>query len=205
MEGFNYMDIIVVFIIVLLGLKGYINGFLKEVFTLIGIIGGIFIASRYSYEIGQFLHENLFEFAHDGKKNFAGFLVGIIGFWAGTTALRYAIEAASSDTAFSAVNKILGILVSSGKMFLILAVISHAASSIEFINKNIKEFTKDSIMYPILKDTGAYIIKVDIEDFKKKETVASTIDNVTNSVTSKLDDIKESTADSIDKIKDNIK
>ena len=36
---FNYFDIITGAIILLLGLKGIVNGFFKEIFALIGIIG----------------------------------------------------------------------------------------------------------------------------------------------------------------------
>jgi membrane protein required for colicin V production len=196
MEGFNYIDIIVIFMIVVLGLKGYINGFLKEVFTLIGIIGGIFIASRYSYEIGTFLHDNLFAFDNDAGKNFAGFIVGIIGFAVALNLIRYVIESVTSDTAFSTLNKILGIIVGSTKIFLILSVITHAVSNIEVINKNINEFTQNSFMYPILKNTGGYIIKIDIEDFKKKPE--SAVEQV-------VSDIKEGASKELEKVQDSLK
>jgi membrane protein required for colicin V production len=181
MEGFNYLDIVVVVLIVLLGFKGFLNGFLKELFTLVGVIGGIFIASRYSYEIGKVLNDTVFAFDSEAGMNFAGFLVGILGFWLGTTLIRMTIEKMSSDTPLSAINKILGIIVGSGKMFFIFAVITHAVSNIEVINKNLGEFTKDSHMYPLLKETGAYIIKISPDDFKKKETISEKADNLVES------------------------
>jgi membrane protein required for colicin V production len=215
MEGFNYLDIIVLFLIVLLGLKGYINGLLKEIFTLVGIVGGIFIASRYSYEIGELIHQNIFELDNDGKKNFAGFILGIVGFWLGLNVVRYIIEAIASDTAFSTVNKLLGIIVSSVKIFAILAVITHSVSNFEVVQKNIKELTDESFMYPILKKSGAYIIKIDIEDFKKKSTVESAIDDVadelkgisgsTTNLSDKIDELKDSATDVANKVKDSIK
>lgn len=181
MEGFNYLDIIVIVLIVLLGFKGFLNGFIKELFTLIGIIGGIFVASRFSYEIGKFLNDTVFTFNNEAGMNFAGFLVGIIGFWLGTTLLRITIEKFSEDTPLSAINKILGIIVGSGKIFFIFAVVTHAVSNIEVINKNIKEFTSTSFMYPILKSTGAYIIKINPEDFKSKKTIQEKTEDLVNS------------------------
>jgi membrane protein required for colicin V production len=50
----NYFDIIAAAIILLLGLKGIVNGFFKEIFGLVGIIGGIFIASRFGPDVGQY-------------------------------------------------------------------------------------------------------------------------------------------------------
>ena len=59
---FNYFDLIVTIIILFLGLKGVINGFFKEIFGLVGIIGGIFIASRVGDEVGQTLSDLIFNF-----------------------------------------------------------------------------------------------------------------------------------------------
>ena len=50
---FNYFDIIVSVIVLFLGLKGIINGFFKELFGLLGIVAGIFVASRVGDSVGQ--------------------------------------------------------------------------------------------------------------------------------------------------------
>ena len=42
----NYFDMAVGSIVLLLGLKGLLNGFSKELFGLIGIVGGLFVASH---------------------------------------------------------------------------------------------------------------------------------------------------------------
>jgi len=44
MENLNYFDIVVLGLVVLLGLKGFLRGFIKEAFAFIGIVGGFFIA-----------------------------------------------------------------------------------------------------------------------------------------------------------------
>jgi membrane protein required for colicin V production len=49
---FSIFDLIVGSIILLLGLKGILNGFFKELFGLIGIVGGIFVGSRVANEVG---------------------------------------------------------------------------------------------------------------------------------------------------------
>jgi len=59
---FNHFDLVIVSIILLLGLKGIINGFFKELFGLVGIIGGIFIASRVGDEVGLYLSDLIFNF-----------------------------------------------------------------------------------------------------------------------------------------------
>lgn len=48
------LDIIVLFLVGALGLKGFLHGFVKEVAGLAAIIGGIFLASRFSGGFGDF-------------------------------------------------------------------------------------------------------------------------------------------------------
>ena len=48
MENISIFDIISLSLIFILGIKGVINGFIKEVFGLVGIVGGIFTATEAS-------------------------------------------------------------------------------------------------------------------------------------------------------------
>jgi len=77
----NYFDIVAAIIILLLGLKGIINGFFKELFGLIGIIGGLFIASRFGDNIGEYLNNLIFNFSSPSAVSFLGFLKTLAIFW----------------------------------------------------------------------------------------------------------------------------
>ena len=70
----NYFDIAVVAIVVILGLKGIFNGFFKELFGLIGIIGGIFLASRIGDWAGEYLNKHIFHFDNPTMLKFIGFI-----------------------------------------------------------------------------------------------------------------------------------
>ena len=48
MEISAWIDIAVVAFTLILGIKGIINGLIKELFGLIGLIGGLVIATRFS-------------------------------------------------------------------------------------------------------------------------------------------------------------
>jgi len=74
---FNYFDLVASIIILLLGLKGILNGFFKEIFGLIGIIGGIFIASRFGSDVGNYLNDLIFNFTNEGAVSFTGFFSNI--------------------------------------------------------------------------------------------------------------------------------
>ena len=53
MDFITWFDIIVIAVVVILGIKGVINGLIKEIFGLIGIIGGVIVASRNANLVGE--------------------------------------------------------------------------------------------------------------------------------------------------------
>lgn len=197
MEGFNYLDIVVLFLIFILGLKGYLNGFVKELFTFIGIIGGIFIASRFSYDIGLMVDKSFYKFGNDTAINFAGFVVGIIGFWFGTVLVRMIIEKFLDISHLDFLNKLLGIAIGSGKIFFIFAIIVHSLSNIDIVTKNLKEFTDGSFMYPILKKSGENIIKLNLENLKQKVPLSDGVGAIEDTAK----DIKDTVTKEMDKAK----
>jgi membrane protein required for colicin V production len=71
----NYFDVAVGSVVLLLGLKGLLNGFSKEVFGLAGIVGGVFVASHIGGIIGKFLSDILFHFESAAAVNFVGFIL----------------------------------------------------------------------------------------------------------------------------------
>ena len=78
---FTIFDAVVIVLIVGLGFKGLINGLIKEVFGLVGMIGGVFIASRFSTEFGIFFDQNIFKIPNEGAKNLVGFSSLFLLFW----------------------------------------------------------------------------------------------------------------------------
>ena len=73
-------DIIVIALVVILGLKGLMKGFIKELFGLIGIVGGVFIASRVAKDVGDFV-AGIFALENENTILLIGFIVAIIVFW----------------------------------------------------------------------------------------------------------------------------
>lgn len=158
----NYFDLIVSIVILLLGLKGIINGFFKELFGLIGIIGGIFVASRFGNEIGQYLSDTIFKFENSSAIGFAGFLATLAAFWLLMIAVGFIFKKLTSMSGLGAFDKILGFLFGVGKFFLIAAVIAHAMYNMKTIKSMLDDTSlKDSVLFPILVETGSVIMKLD--------------------------------------------
>ena len=46
MDNISTLDIIIASIVIILGIKGFLNGFLKEAFSFIGLVLGVYAASN---------------------------------------------------------------------------------------------------------------------------------------------------------------
>jgi len=183
---FNYFDIIISVIILLLGLKGIINGFFKEVFGLIGIIGGIFIASRLGDRVGEFLSDLIFNFENNSAISFTGFLTTLALFWLLMIGLGLIFKKLSSLSGLGGIDKILGFVFGASKFFLIVAVIAHAAYNIKAVKAVLDDTSlKTSILFPILVDTGSIIMKLDPIE------ISNDINNTSKSIQDKANKIIE--------------
>jgi membrane protein required for colicin V production len=158
---FHYFDIVVGVIVLLLGLKGIINGFFKELFGLIGIIGGIYIASRFGAEVGGIVSDAIFHFDNQSAKTFTGFVLTLIAFWTAMVIVGLTFKKISSASGLGPIDKLFGFIVGSGKFFLIASVIFFALNNIKAIQTNLEPLMKESILYPILIETGDIIMHID--------------------------------------------
>ena len=207
----NYFDLIIGSIILLLGLKGIINGFFKEVFGLIGIVGGVFIASRFSNEAGTFLSNLIFKFDNESAINLTGFLVVLAVFWAVMILLGILFKKLSSASGLGIFDRILGFVFGASKFFLIVSIIAFAVNNVKTIRENLKTPMKNSILFPILVQTGGFIMKLDpvdnVEELKNsQEKIQKKIDEaVEETVKEKLNDTKEVIEEKTQEIKEDIK
>lgn len=158
---FSYFDIVISIFVLFLGLKGIINGFFKELFGLLGIIGGIFIASRVGKDVGKFINESVLKFENDAAISFTGFLVTFALFWLFMIGVGIIFKRLSSLSGLGIFDKILGFIFSASKFFLIAAVIAYATYNIKAMKENLDSIMKNSILFPVLVETGSAIMKLD--------------------------------------------
>ncbi|MEN4044873.1 MULTISPECIES: CvpA family protein [Sulfurimonas] len=201
---FNYFDIIVGVVILLLGLKGILNGFFKEIFGLIGIIGGIFVASRFGDDVGLYLSNTIFKFSNESAISFTGFLVTLALFWLVMVLIGFAFKKLSAVSGLGPIDKILGFIVGSSKFFLIAAVIAYAVYNVKAIRTTLDSALKTSILFPVLVETGKYIMKIDPTDISND--INTTISQGSADMQQKIEDnISAAALQQIDTIKNQIK
>lgn len=178
MQDISIFDIVVIAVTLLLGLKGLFRGFIKEVFGLIGIIGGIFVASRLATTVGEMIAPVL-ALKNESSIQLMGFIVGLIGFWLLAYITGLLLSKVFSLSGLGIIDKLFGFIFGAFKVFLIFSIIIYAISQIETIKQKLDESIGNTITYPILVAGGSYIIKLD------KQVASNTIQKTVNEAVDK--------------------
>ncbi len=160
----NYFDVAVGSIVLLLGLKGLLNGFSKEVFGLAGIVGGVFVASHLGGLIGKFLSDTFFHFETPTAVNLVGFIFALGIFWLLMVSLGAGFKKLSAMSGLGPLDRILGFIIGSSKFFFILSIIVYALFSVTAIRENFGEKMENSFFFEPMFVTGDFILHIETDD-----------------------------------------
>jgi membrane protein required for colicin V production len=157
----SYLDIVVGAIILLLGLKGILNGFFRELFGLVGIVGGVFVASHFGSIVGEFIGVTLLNLQNKAAISFTGFVLTLGIFWLIMIGVGITFRKLSIVSGLGSADKILGFAVGAGKFFMIASVVAYSFYNIKIVRTNMQESMEKSTLFPLLITTGSYIMKLD--------------------------------------------
>jgi len=185
MIDFNYFDITIGAIVLILGIKGFMSGFIKEVFGLVGLVGGVYLASRLSDDAATFIDSNFIHIENTALLKLLGFLAILTVVWLSATILGSIFSKLTSMSGLGFINRLLGFIAGGGKYFIIFALIVTALSNVTLVKDNIGKYVNDSVLYPYLLKTGASIIHLDpkvlgLEESSTTQLVTSAVKEVTN-------------------------
>jgi membrane protein required for colicin V production len=164
----NWFDIVTGSLILIIGIKGIFNGLIKELAGLVGIVLGVWIASTYASDFGQWMGKNFLSLDSRSALTMAGFLALLTLIWLACIVAGILVSKLVSLSGLGVVDKLLGLLFASSKVFIILSVIVFALSSIEIVKKNTEKFTAESLFHPLLVKTGDLIVHIDTDDLLEK-------------------------------------
>jgi len=154
---FNTFDIIIVVLVALMSFKGFVNGFMKEFFGFMGLIGGIFMASRGSTWLANYIDANVYHVDNPATMKLIGFVLILAIVW-GLASFIGAFFSILPNERISTSSKLAGMSVAGVKYFFIFALITSALFSNPVIKDNIANKIKGSQIYPILDRVGSMII-----------------------------------------------
>jgi len=185
MIDFNYFDITIGAIVLILGIKGFMNGLIKEIFGLVGLVAGVYMASRLSDDAATFIDSNFIHIENTALLKLLGFLAILTVVWLGATILGSIFSKLTSMSGLGFMNRFLGFIAGGGKYFIIFALIVTALSNVTLVKDNIGKYINNSVLYPYLLKTGSKIIHLDpkmlgLEESSTTELVTSAVKKVTN-------------------------
>ena len=187
MVDFNYFDITIGAIVLILGIKGFMNGFIKEVFGLAGLVGGVYFGSRFADTAAKFINDEFLQMENTALLKLLGFLAVLIVVWVSATIVGSIFSKLTSASGLGFLNRLFGFIIGGGKYFLIFALIVTALSNVTLVQDNLEKYVKDSVLYPYLKEAGSTMINLDpktlgLEKSSTTEVLKDVVNlNVTNS------------------------
>ena len=196
---FNTFDAIVISITLLLAIKGFFSGFIKEIAGLIGIAGGVFLGSLYYHQVGIYINDNIFKVPNESAINVVGFVSVFILTWLFVILIGLMLTKILSAMKLGILDRIGGLIFSAGKFFLIVSVIVTMLSQIEALKLN--KYAKNSITYPYLIKTGKFLIHIKPEDMQKQinDVKQKVSEKISPTIKKTIEETKDKVADTISK------
>ena len=152
------IDFIIIGIILFLAIKGFFTGFTTELLNLLGLIGGIGLASRENIRVGKFISENIYPITDESALELVGFIITFLGVFILFNVISSAINRISYIGLFS---RILGYGVAVVKYIAIVGVILYGLKASQFLSDKIFQNYEDSKVLPILLDVGSKLLNQD--------------------------------------------
>lgn len=192
----NYLDVTLIALIAILALKGFVNGFIKEFFGAIGLVGGVIIASEQYALVAQYIYDKAYPLENPALLNLIGFIAIALMIWiiAAIAGIVFA-HFANKNSKMGLISRLAGLGLSGGKYFLVFSVLFISLLKITLIRDNVapKLDLNSSIAYPYMQQYGNELLLLeemrvfDSTNFQKKienqetnETTTTTQTNETN-------------------------
>ncbi|PAF54134.1 hypothetical protein BKH42_02675 [Helicobacter sp. 13S00482-2] len=165
----GYIDLILIIIIVVIGLRGFYNGFVNEISGVLGILLGVFLGSRFATNMGEWISASVYDFKTPSIATLIGFVVILAVVWVAFLILGVILSKIIKITDFAIIDKTLGFIFSCCKIFLIIGFILYGISKPKFTQGFNSYLQKNSKIYPIMNVISATILKI--------PSVQQTLDN----------------------------
>ncbi len=153
--GLNILDIIILALILLLSIKGLLNGFGKEFFNALGLIGGIFLAAFFYHDLSTYVQENFFDISINVLD-----LISKIVIFGLTWLIAGLIGKLFGNGLISAASRLGGMIVKLIAMFFVFSILAYLVSTNKQVTEKFKDTISGSKLYPLLTEVGAEILSI---------------------------------------------
>lgn len=161
MENLSYADAGIVVVLVLLSIRGIWQGLIRGSASFLGIILGVFYASRFYQNVGEWFAKTLYDFQSPEINYLIGFLILITIIWAACLVIGEIVFRMIKLTPLTALDGALGLLFGFAKAFVIISVIIFGISQVGWLKNFSQNLESKSSLFPIMKKLAIDIMNLE--------------------------------------------
>ncbi|MBT0878489.1 MULTISPECIES: CvpA family protein [unclassified Campylobacter] len=154
------LDCVIIGVTLILGIGGIISGLIKEGFGLAGILVGVYVSTSNSEKVGALINQYVYKSDNELLLNLCGFVITLVIVWGIFLILGRIISKLVALSGLGIIDKIMGFIFCAGKIFIIFSIIASCINALPIINSKVNQFFANSMMYPVLIQTGGAIANI---------------------------------------------
>lgn len=203
MASFGYLDFLFMTIVIFVSVMGFFKGFAKELCGFFGIILGMFFASRFAYDGGEWFRNNVVNIENKTFDTILGFLIIYLMIWILSIIIGKLLDKLFESMLPKYLNRLLGMLFGAIKSFLAIAIVLHLAFRLEILQSLKVHCSYNSTFYSTMDKIASAIIssKLITTAPKNAQEVKQEIQNLKDDAIQKL---QEGSQKLVDKAKQTI-
>ncbi len=183
MDKFSYIDIGIIVLLILLSLKGIWQGIIRGLASFLGILLGIFFASRFYDGLGEWFAINIYNLGSPELNALVGFVIIITLIWAGFLLLGEILFRMVRFTPLVSVDAALGLAFGFCKAFLLLSIIVFGISQITWLKNFSQNVEQNSSIFPMMKNLSIKIMNLEqIQEVKENLNLDKKLNNAEDEI-----------------------
>ena len=180
---FQMIDMVIVGVVLFLAIKGLVNGFSKELFNFLGLIGGIAVAARANEMVGDLIiKQNILPEMFTQYQKIIGFIAVFLAIWILFNLISSLFSTFTSEE-IGVVSRILGYIVSVVRYAFIFALIIFGFNNADFLKEKFSKYTEHSQVFTPMSVVGEKLLNRETNQTVVADSNMTKVDeNLTKSI-----------------------
>jgi len=175
--GFHIVDIVLVSLVLFLAIKGLVNGFSKELFNFITIVGGVALAARFNTKVVDLINaQHIVPTISESYAKIIGFIIIIVAIWIVIGLISSIITRLTSEET-SIVSRILGYILSAARYLFIFSLIVFGINQSDFFKNEAAKLKSETKLFIPMTKIGATLLNMDTNTTETQESNTTEVEN----------------------------
>lgn len=154
----NIVDLILLIVLFLFGLRGYFKGLFRETFSLAGLIAGFVVAARYSERVAM-IGEGYWQISPLILKGISFVAVFFVVYFF-LSLIGWLLHRSANVLFLQTLNRGGGIAVGVGKGIALMALAAYFAGAMSWVPRTAKDKFESSVLVPPLSHLGDGMVRI---------------------------------------------